>query len=181
MTEEQQPTNTAPKSRDGLKAAAKVVVIVAAIIVLAKVLSGTVFRSINASPKARELEWNQAKWESQHITHYRMSLDIWGFSESVDRRDWMPLVVEVKNDEVVSVVNAHGTSWPTDYPDISKAFTIPGLFSIANDWIGRKPASINVTYHPTLGIPTDITIDPWEEPCCQWRGYRIEGFEELLP
>ena len=185
MAKAQPKTDTEPKAWAKLRAARAAgitaMAIFAVFILLGIVLPRAIFPSINTTTQARELEENRAKWESQHITHYRMSLDIWGFSEVADHYDRMPLIIEVKNSKVVSVVNAHGTKWPPDYPDLSNAFTMPGLFSIANDWILKKPASVDVTYHPTLGFPTDITIDPWDEPCCQWRGYRVEGFEELLP
>jgi hypothetical protein len=177
MIQPQKSIETQPKARDDLKAIGIVGVIVTAIILLITV----VIPNTEVASEARELEQNQARWESQHITHYRMSLSIWGFLESADDYDRMPLIIEVKNNEVVSVVDALGASWAPDYPVVSKAFTIDGLFSLANDWIWKKPVSIDVKYHPTLGLPTDITIDPWKEPCCQWGGYRIEGFEELLP
>lgn len=153
-----------------------------AILLVTAVSPRMIFASVDAALQARELQQNQARWESHHITHYRMSLTFWGLSwESVDDYDRMPLQIEVKNHEVVSVVDALGARWATDYPLASKGFTIPRLFSLTSDWIWNKPVSIGIEYHPNLGLPTEVTVDPFEEPCCQFMGYRLESFEELRP
>src|SRR5262245_46004696 len=60
----------------------------------------------------RELEQNQAKWESQHITHYQMSIDYLGYaSESAHT----PIRVEVDDGKVMSVVDSLGNKVPSDY------------------------------------------------------------------
>src|SRR5688500_3036850 len=52
-----------------------------------------------------ELEKNRAKWESQHITHYQMSLDP---DYSSSNYGHTPYVIEVKDGEVIAVVDAQG-------------------------------------------------------------------------
>lgn len=137
----------------------------------------------NLAKQSRELEQNRAKWESQHITHYRMSLDL-PFSSSTYSR--MPLTVEVRDDKIVSVMDINGRGFSPEidedfHYDYPQAFTIPGLFTIANDWFRKKPPSINVSYDPILGYPTSISIDPWTEPCCQEMDYSVRVFQVLPP
>jgi hypothetical protein len=37
--------------------------------------------------------------------------------------------------------------------------SIPKLFDLVQDAIAKKAHSLSVTYHPTLGYPTQINID----------------------
>jgi len=130
--------------------------------------------------QSHELEQNRAKWESQHITHYRMSVDGYGYAKL------LAVDVEVKDNVVVKVVdnkNKKGLS-PAEGENISypyeQLFTAPSLFDYVYKSYLKNPAAIRVTYDPTLGYPTTIYIDPYTEPCCQDFTFEISNFE-ILP
>jgi hypothetical protein len=131
--------------------------------------------------KSRELEQNQVKWENQHIIHYRMSLTIPYSSSNHDR---MPLIVEVKDGKVFSVVDAQGKivspendeHYVYDYPD---KFTIQGLFSYVHQTYSERPPSISVTYNLIFGYPETIDVNPYVEPCCQSFRIEVRDFQVL--
>jgi hypothetical protein len=130
-----------------------------------------------------ELKQNQAKWESQHITHYRMSFDL---PYSYINYDRMPLTVEVKDGKVVSVVDARGeTISPEGDKNTANVypypFTIPGLFSYIYQAIWERPPVIQVSYDPALGYPESIYIDPYSEPCCQDFTFGVQDLQVLPP
>jgi hypothetical protein len=154
---------------------------IGAIVILAILIYNTLFPITYW--ESRELEQNQAKWESQHITHYQMSLSILGYGYE---SDIMPLTVEVKDNKVVSVVDTKGQRILIGkenplYYDFPQAFTVPGLFTIAHDWLSKKAPIINVSYDPALGYPEEIYIDPYLEPCCQDFTYSVRDFQVLPP
>ena len=153
-------------------------------------IGGIVILYITLFPEAfwqsRELDQNRAKWESQHITHYRMSLNLPYDDYSYDQ---MPLTVEVKDGKVISATDARGEtvspagtilvfSSPFDSPS---AFTIPSLFSYVYKTIWEKPPEIDISYDPTLGYPKSIYIDPYTEPCCQEFSISVQDFQVLSP
>jgi uncharacterized protein DUF6174 len=117
--------------------------------------------------KSHELEQNQAKWEGQHITHYRMSVNESGYAGS------FAATVEVKDGNIISPV---GTPSEREY-----LFTVPGLFSYVSKTYMENPPAIRVTYDSTLGYPTTIYIDPYREPCCQDFTIEIQDFQVLSP
>jgi hypothetical protein len=178
MSESEQATDPQPKRGGVLRVLAIGYFSVCAILLL------VLFYNTRLSPRARqtrELQQNWARWESQHITHYRMSLDLPYASASHDR---LPLKVEVRDGVAVSVVDAQGHVVSPESDDDFRnyypaAFTIPGLFSVAQGLIDKKPPSITVSYDPALGYPAYIWIDPWTEPCCQSMDYDVSDLEAL--
>jgi hypothetical protein len=129
-----------------------------------------------------ELEKNRTKWESQRITHYQISLDPSFFSDNYGHT---PYVIEVKDGEVVAVVDALGNRVSIEdtqsfaYPE-RELFTIPGLFTYVHQIFLAEPPMIRVTYDSTYGYPDSIFVDPYIEPCCQ--EYWIDVLEfRVLP
>jgi hypothetical protein len=122
-----------------------------------------------------ELGQKQAKWDSQHITHYRLSV----FLPSAFLPDKianygdlpMPLTVEVKDGNVVSFIDANGTiishANVGDSVYYQNKITVPGLFSLVNYYYLKKYPVIKVSYDPSYGFPTSIYFLPYTEPCCQ--------------
>jgi hypothetical protein len=132
--------------------------------------------------QARELEQNQVKWESQQITHYRISIDLPGFGDYY--YDQNPITFEVKDDKVILILNAQGEtislgdSW--NYGDFTpKTYTIPGLFAYADQKIRERPPLIRISYDPSLGYPTQIYLVPWREPCCQDFTFTVADFPNI--
>jgi hypothetical protein len=128
---------------------------------------------------------NQTKWDSQHISHYRMSVFLpydSGYYSSLP----MPLTVEVKNGNVISMIDARGNivlfNGDTNaghYYD--NYFTVPGLFATVLESYSKKPASIVVSYDLVLGYPARIYVDPYKEPCCQDYEILVQDFQILPP
>ena len=85
------------------------------------------------------LEQNQTKWESLHITNYRMPLDPPFFDYSDER---MPITVEAMNNKVISAVDAQGQGPPVNDPGI---YSVPWLFSYAHQRIWQGIDSIDIT------------------------------------
>jgi len=135
-----------------------VLLVIGAIVVLGVLIYNSLF------PKEywldRELEQNQAKWESLHITNYQMSLDL-PFLDYKNER--MPIVVEVMNNKVISVVDAQEQRLPVNDPEI---YSVSWLFSYAHQKITEKIYLINITYDPALDYPKVISIT-FKEPCCE--------------
>jgi len=123
----------------------------------------------------RELEQHQAKWENQHITHYRMAVDLPWDSTYLGQLP-MPVTVEVKDSKVVSAVDARGEK----VLSMSEVFTVPGLFSYVHQYYLEKPPSVEVSYDPTFGFPESIYIVPYTEPCCEDFEIEVRDFQ-ILP
>ena len=187
MTKSQIPTNSNSTTGNKKSTSAKslpifiVLVAIGVIVLLIPEIVKVLFP--NASGQPYKLEKNRTKWESYHITHYRMSLAL---PPSDSNYNQMPLIVEVKDGIVISVVDAHGKIVsPTLAGDIVYGYpdnlTIPGLFSYTNKIYLEKPLSIDVTYDPILGYPTIIYVDPYAEPCCQEYTIEVKDFQILPP
>ena len=130
--------------------------------------------------KSHEIEQNRVKWESQHITHYRMSVDGYGYAIL------LAITIEVKDDVVVKIIDNKSEKglFPIEGVDTSypyeQLYTVPNLFDYVYKSYLENPARIMVTYDPTFGYPTTIYIDPYTEPCCQDFTFEISNIE-ILP
>ncbi len=129
---------------------------------------------------------NRTLWESQHITHYQMSVAPPYASDSYGSLP-MPLKIEVNDGVVISITDANNKLISrTDYSDASyyyeNFFTIPGLFSYtANQYYSKhSPADMQITFDKVLGYPNSIYINPWTEPCCQSFTITVQNFQ-ILP
>ena len=77
------------------------------LILLMAALALAACASLNASANQSELSLNQQKWQDANISHYRYNLAISCFC--VFTQD-MPLIIEVKNGEVVSMEYSTGNA-----------------------------------------------------------------------
>ncbi len=170
MTEEQQPLENKLRSTNVVKVLA-LSYFLAVIILLAVWADKTQFSK--SARQARELESYQTRWESQHITHYRMKLTYVGYGVEGAYQQ-MPLTVEVEGEQVVSAVDAQGKSWSSR----RRPMTIPALFAFASEQIG-KASDLNIEYDPALGYPTTIDVTPYTEPCCQGYLYAAQNLQAL--
>jgi len=106
-----------------------------------------------------ELSQNQSKWQDANITHYRFELTVGCFCPF---RSKMPLTVEVQNGEVVSMVDVNGETISEADPMnefIVQYATIDRLFSeLESDHI-QEADKLTVTYDPTYGFPSEVSID----------------------
>jgi hypothetical protein len=126
-----------------------------------------------------EVSRNQQKWTDANINHYRFELNIGCFCAF---RDQMPLTVEVRDDQIVSLTNADGTQvLDTDpnYAYFAPHATIDQLFAEIEKATQDGADSITVTYDSTYGFPGEIAIDPSKQIADEEMYYSITNFEPL--
>jgi len=123
------------------------------------------------SQPTEKINSNYQKWKTSQITHYRFSLKISCFCGFYDD---MPVIVEVEDNEVVSVVdnkgnivsiteNSDGTY--NEYAHFADRFTIEGLFAYVRKAL-QEADEVNIQYDKDFGFPKQIGID--------WRKYTVD-------
>jgi hypothetical protein len=131
------------------------------------------------SAAGTELSRNQTKWEQAGIEDYQFELTVGCFCPFGGQ---MPVTVEVRDGEVVSMTDANGeVVSPTDpmYENILQYATIDGLFSyLASDSV-QEADKLTVTYDPTYGFPTEMDIDFIELAMDDELYLSVSGFEPL--
>src|SRR5690349_12936580 len=105
-----------------------------------------------------EIEQNHEKWQNANISHYRFNVAISCFC--VFTQD-MPLIIEVQDDEVVSMEFQSGNEIdPSLRADLfDKYATIDRIFSELEADLNGAADAVTVKYDPTYGFPTEATID----------------------
>jgi len=120
---------------------------------------------------------NQQKWQDANISHYRFNVFVGCFCAFTQD---MPLVVEVKDGEVVSM--EYQTGNPIDDSNreyFSKFATIDRLFSELEADLGGEADNVTVTYDSTHGYPTEISIDFITEAADDELYLTVSAFEAL--
>lgn len=108
---------------------------------------------------ASELDRNRNTWTGQKISHYQFTLQIGCFCAFMDQ---MPLTVEVKDGQIISLTDAQGVQvLDTDpsYPLFSQYATIENLFEELESGLKGGADLVNVTYDEVLGYPVEIYFD----------------------
>ncbi|HLO29455.1 MAG TPA: DUF6174 domain-containing protein [Anaerolineales bacterium] len=138
-----------------------------------------------------EIDRNQQKWQDANISHYRFNLSIGCFCPfSQD----MPLVIEVQNGKVVSMVSQSGNEIDANNREIYKQYeTIDRVLSelekaikgttdevgSSSDPAPRKADEVVVTYDPTYGFPAQAQIDFIKNAVDDELTLDISNFEKL--
>ena len=120
---------------------------------------------------------NQQKWQDANISHYRFNLFVGCFC--VFSQD-MPLVIEVKDGEIVSM--EYQTGNPLDDGNreyFSKFATIDRLFSELEVDLAGEADEVTVIYDSTHGFPTEISIDFIKQAADDELYLTVSGFEAL--
>jgi len=109
----------------------------------------------NANSALEKLRKNQVLWLQQNIRNYRYRLQVGcNCLPSVTQ----PVIIEVRNG-VTTSIKAVNNGIPIE-PEFFKNYnSIDKLFRIVQKAITEKAHLVDVTYHPTLGYPTQINID----------------------
>jgi hypothetical protein len=132
--------------------------------------------ALTACADKTALKENQQKWASQNISHYRFEVEI---GCNCPWRGLMPLKVEVKNSEVISMTDKDGQPIPAGYAEtFNKAASIEKLFAILDSAIGSA-SEVNVEYNPEYGYPTKIGIIYSKMTTDNGIGYYVKNFEVL--
>lgn len=137
------------------------------------------------APKS-EVERAREKWENANISHYRFNLFLGCFCAFTQD---MPLIVEVKDGQVVSMQYQSGkdieagnleyfqrfTTFDKLFTEIENGFQSKG----SEDTAGSKADEVKVTYDETYGFPTQISIDFIKDAVDDELGLTISNFEKL--
>jgi hypothetical protein len=119
---------------------------------------------------------DQAKWQDANISHYRYELGISCFC--IFAQD-MPLVIEVKDGQVVSMEYKSGKEIdPALLPEFQRYNTIDKVFAELEKAKGEAER-VEVTYDERYGFPTQITIDQAVQAADDELYLTISNFEAL--
>ena len=108
-----------------------------------------------SSNAAQQLQRSKQLWAKQKISKYRYTLrrSCFCLPKSTE-----PVSIAVRNGKVTSMVDA-SNGQPVNREYFAKYDSIAKLFDIVEEAIAKKAHQLSVTYHPTLGYPTQINID----------------------
>jgi hypothetical protein len=126
-----------------------------------------------------ELSRNQSKWQDAGITHYRFQLSVSCFCLF---RSQMPLTIEVKDGEIVSMIDVNGEAFPMDDPMselVMKHATIDRLFSELGSDPVQEAENLTMSFDPTYGHPVEVAIDYIELAADDELYLSVSGFEPL--
>ena len=126
-----------------------------------------------------ELSRNQSIWQDANITHYRFELNVGCFCAF---RSQMPATVEVKDNQVLSIVDVNGETISTEDPMnefIVKYATMDRIFSEIDSDSVREADRLTVSYDPTYGFPSEIFIDFIERAMDDELSISVSAFEPL--
>ncbi len=126
-----------------------------------------------------ELSRSQAKWQDAGISHYRFELSVSCFCLF---RSQMPLTIEVKDGEIVSMTDVNGEAFPMDDPMselVMKHATIDRLFSELGSDSVQKADRLTMRFDPTYGFPVEAAIDFIELAADDELYLSVSGFEPL--
>jgi hypothetical protein len=130
-----------------------------------------------ASGSQTEIGQNKEKWQEANISHYRFHLSISCFC--VFSQD-MPLIIEVKDGQVVSMEFQSGKEIDPSLLELfNKYTTIDRLFTELEAGLNGGADEVTVKYDPTYGFPTEATIDVVKEATDDEHNLTISNFESL--
>jgi hypothetical protein len=136
-----------------------VIAVVMGVLVLAAAACAVTSGAPMGYMQLRTLNSQAARWQAQNVTSYEMKVHIGCFCPFYDR---MPLTVEVRDGQVVSVVDSQGQPVATDDPirmyGNEQLMTIDGVFDYAREAI-RNADETKITYDAALGFPLTLSID----------------------
>ena len=102
-----------------------------------------------------QLQRNKQLWAKQNISNYRFTVRQTCFCSMESRQ---PVNIEVRNGKVTSIVPAID-ALSFNQEDFTNHDSIAKLFDVIEDAIAKEAEDLSVTYHPTLGYPTQISIN----------------------
>jgi hypothetical protein len=134
------------------------------------------FLTLTACAGQTALRENQQKWAAQNVTHYKFEVTI---GCNCPWRSLMPLKIEVKDGQVVSMTDKDGQPTSANYAaTFSKAASLENLFTILDQAIGSA-SKVTVEYDPDYGYPKSIVIDYSKMVSDDEIGYYVKNFEVL--
>ncbi|HSG44386.1 MAG TPA: DUF6174 domain-containing protein [Anaerolineales bacterium] len=138
-----------------------------------------ILTACSATGQGTELSRNREQWQDANITHYRFQLAVVCFCPV---SGVMPLSVEVRDGEVISMQDVNGNDYPDGDPFgefVLKYATMDRLFSELDTDSVREADKLTVSYDSTYGFPTEISIDFIELAMDDELGIYVTAFESL--
>ena len=126
-----------------------------------------------------EFDRNQEKWQNAHVSHYRYSLFVGCFCQFTEK---MPLNIEVKDGEVLSITYVDGTPISKTDPQFeffSRYGTMEHLFSELEADLAGAADEVTVSYDPAYGFPQTADIDVIKEAVDDELSLTVSGFKSL--
>lgn len=124
-----------------------------------------------------EIERNREKWQEAGISHYRYNLFVGCFC--VFNED-MPLVIEVRNGEVVSMEYQSGNEIDASNRELFEKYaTVERIFSELETDLNGEADEVLVKYDSTYGFPTEANIDVIKEAVDDELMLTVSNFEKL--
>ncbi len=117
------------------------------------------------------------QWQAANISHYRFNLFVGCFC--VYTQD-MPLIVEVKDGEVVSMEFQSGKAIEASNLEYFQRFaTIDKIFAEVEKDLGGEADQVTVEYDETYGFPKQVSIDFIQQAADDELGLTVSEFEKL--
>ncbi len=140
------------------------------------IVTAFVLAACSAGPPG-EFESNLQKWAKADLSHYRYELFIGCFCIFVEN---MPLVIEVKDGEVVSMAFKNGSEINPDFTELFGRFaTMDLIFAELEAGLGGEAEKVEVKYDENYGFPTDIWFDYILQAADDELSLTVSGFEAL--
>lgn len=132
--------------------------------------------TLSACGAKSELGKNREKWDSMGVAHYRFELTISCFCPFMDV---MPVTVEVKGGQIVSLTDVNGQPLSEEFrASFEKAATVEGLFAVAEENLSNAD-QVDVTYDAKYGFPTSIVVDRIKMAVDDEIAYYVGAFKVL--
>ena len=132
-----------------------------------------------SSNKKSEFDRNQEKWQKANVSHYRYLLFVGCFCPFTEK---MPLNIEVKDGDVLSITYADGTPISAIDPEFeffSRYGTMERLFSELEADLAGSADEVTVSYDPAYGFPQTANIDVIKEAVDDELSLTVSSFETL--
>lgn len=131
-----------------------------------------------ACSTATEYDQNLAKWQAANVSHYQYDLVIGCFCPFYQD---MPLTIEVKDGEVVSITSADGTLLDASNPSYQYYLEYASLDLLFAELKSEQAEAeeVIVTYDPQYGFPAEISIDRIKAAVDDELSLQVTNFEVL--
>ncbi|HKY55371.1 MAG TPA: DUF6174 domain-containing protein [Anaerolineales bacterium] len=133
--------------------------------------------NVSANQNQSELSQNQQKWQDANIKHYRFNVFLSCFCAF---NEDMPLIIEVKDGQVVSMEYASGKEIDAANREYFARFeTLDRIFEQLQKDVGGEADEVVATYDATYGFPVDVKIDYIKEAVDDELYFTVSEFEPL--
>lgn len=116
-----------------------------------------------------ELTTAREQWARAGVVDYDLAMTRQCFCAFIE-----PVTVRVRGGVLIEVVTASGDAEMPVPPQIVSVYpTVEGLFALIDEALADEVHEIRVTYHPTLGYPTQLWVDRSPQISDEEFGYEV--------